>query len=218
MVQTIREELAKEEFERDGWKVLDKGAPDFLLIKYDNKENITDVAFCEIKSSSGPSKYLTDSQEEYIKALDFLDVNTQVKRISKIETRKRFSKGKSCVEKMIKELNLSNNILHEAKKITSEISRATTVGLIIGSICWILYKKDKKIPYNLTNLDLSTVTLRKNFNFISNLKGHKELKLSISKTEEEVKIKRKEKQKKDKKETQTKSWFKKCKEAINILE
>jgi hypothetical protein len=63
---TPSEKQAKEQFEREGWTALHKGAPDFLLIKTDEMGVVKQIAFREVKN---PGDKLRSEQVEWGKAL-----------------------------------------------------------------------------------------------------------------------------------------------------
>ncbi len=58
MANNRREKIVREQAEKDGWEVLDKGWPDFLL--YNEKEN--KVLFIEVKSNLARKKKLTGGE------------------------------------------------------------------------------------------------------------------------------------------------------------
>lgn len=65
------------ELEDDGWKVLNRGAPDFLCIKVDNG-NIEDFKFVEVKAGSDQ---LTYEQAIYKKVLEALGAQFEIRYV-----------------------------------------------------------------------------------------------------------------------------------------
>jgi hypothetical protein len=78
------EKKAKNLLEKDGWKVIHKGCPDFLLLKYDKFGNISDVQFAEVKSfniKNGVAQVLTRTQKIWKKAFEYLNVKYRLIQI-----------------------------------------------------------------------------------------------------------------------------------------
>jgi ribosomal protein S27E len=74
----IIEKKAKELYEKEGWEVINKGAPDFLLIKRDKHRKIISVKFAEIKTIDTKKKYedkLRYSQKIWKEALLFINAD-----------------------------------------------------------------------------------------------------------------------------------------------
>lgn len=73
-----REKQVVDKYEQQGWKTVRCGAPDFLFLKIDNKGNIVDHKFVEVKSKQNE---LTYSQEIWKKILKKLGANYKVEII-----------------------------------------------------------------------------------------------------------------------------------------
>ena len=72
--------LVKQELEKDGWKVLRNGAPDFVALKLDNDGNILEVRGIEVKYNNDK---LTYEQQVYKKIFEWAKVPFEVKMIQK---------------------------------------------------------------------------------------------------------------------------------------
>lgn len=67
--------------EKEGWKVIHKGCPDFLLIKYDKFGKIQDVQFAEVKSfniRNGIAQTLTKTQKLWKQAIEYLNIKHRI--------------------------------------------------------------------------------------------------------------------------------------------
>lgn len=73
------EEKIREKYEKLGFKVLRGGSPDFLIFKYDEKNNIfSDIKFIEVKYGGDRLSY---EQEIYKRILKSLGLNYKLEYI-----------------------------------------------------------------------------------------------------------------------------------------
>ena len=70
----IREKQVLEQYEKEGWKTVRCGAPDFLFIKID-KDKITDFFFDEVKC---PDASLSYEQAIWKKVLELLGAKYRI--------------------------------------------------------------------------------------------------------------------------------------------
>lgn len=231
MTQSVREDIAKEEYEKDDWEVFSKGAPDLLLIKRDDKEKIKDVKFREIKGRRGINGRLSKEQKEWIEALKFSGIDADVKHVSKMEIKGHLNKNSLDIDKVIEKFNLSEKDLYKIDQLAKETKRARTSGFLIAAVIWILYKSEREVPNELPKfVDIKEGTLRNSFNSIAKEKNSN-IRISISRNNCETEqlqisiMKNKgyysncylEDRKRNKEENEMKSLLERVKSKINFL-
>jgi len=74
------ERLVKEKYERQGWNVLEHGAPDFLIYKNDQDGKITEVQFVEAKTTGG-ARHLEKHQMAWKKAVEAIGIKYTVEKV-----------------------------------------------------------------------------------------------------------------------------------------
>ena len=74
----LREKQVVDRYEKQGWKTIRCGAPDFLFLKVDDKGDMVDHRFVEVKSKSDDLSY---AQTIWKKVLEKLGADYKVEII-----------------------------------------------------------------------------------------------------------------------------------------